>query len=74
MVDGGTGIDTYVLNGTAAGETFQILTRAEAANLGYTGFAANTEIVITRNSTVIAELDNVEEACLTRLAEIGVGT
>ena len=65
IIDGGSGTDTYRLNGTAAAETFRIMTRAEAFLAGITGLAAATEIVITRdgtnNASVIAELDNVEE-------------
>ncbi|KQP73785.1 heme peroxidase [Methylobacterium sp. Leaf111] len=69
-VDGGAGTDTYVLNGVAAAEAFGIyaLTGGQnatlAATLGTT-FGAATEIVITRTvgttTTVVAELDNVEE-------------
>jgi Ca2+-binding RTX toxin-like protein len=65
LIDGGAGADTYRLTGTAAAETFRIMTRAEAVLAGITGLAGATEIVITRNGTdtasVIAELDNIEE-------------
>ncbi len=65
LIDGGAGVDTYRLQGTAAAETFRIMTRAEALLAGITGLAGSTEIVITRNGTdnasIIAELDNIEE-------------
>ncbi|MEO6945732.1 MAG: Ig-like domain-containing protein [Nitrobacter sp.] len=61
FVDGGAGSDTYILNGAAGAETFVIYTR-NAALLQFTGLILNaaTEIVITRNGSVIAELDNIE--------------
>lgn len=69
VVDGGTGTDTFVINGSAADETYRIYTRADWVALGNGGgghsAAANTEIVVTRNGTgnsqVVAELRNVEE-------------
>lgn len=75
-VDGGTGTDTYILNGVAAAETFSIyaLTAGQNANLATTlgtTFAATTEIVITRTvgatTTVVAELDNIEEITVNTL-------
>src|SRR5690606_21590622 len=70
FVDGGAGVDTYQLQGVAATETFTIYSRAEAiaamagGTLAANGSAtlnAATEIVIARNGTLIAELDNIEE-------------
>ncbi|WP_424630077.1 peroxidase family protein [Bradyrhizobium sp. SYSU BS000235] len=62
FVDGGAGVDTYQLNGAAGAETFVIYSRA-AAIAAFAGLVLNdlTEIVITRNGSVIAELDNIEE-------------
>ena len=60
IVDGGTeGTlgDTFVVNGTDLAETFDIYT---AAAYGGT-IQPGTEIVITRNGTVIAELREIEE-------------
>ena len=80
-IDGGAGTDTYQLNGTAAAETFRIMTRAEALLAGITGLAGATEIVITSDGTdtasVIAELDNIEEIQINTLlttANNGNGT
>lgn len=67
FVDGGVGLDTYVLTGTAAAEAFQILTRVEAINAGFADLHSTTEIVITNNGTVIAELDNIEEITVNTL-------
>jgi Ca2+-binding RTX toxin-like protein len=69
--------DTYVLNGAAGPETFTIYsnkddwngvapgTESSAAHAGFTNLNANTEIVVTRTvggvTSVIAELDNIEE-------------
>lgn len=62
FVDGGAAVDTYQLNGAAGAETFVIYSRA-AAETAFTGIVLNslTEIVITRNGTVIAELNDIEE-------------
>ena len=67
LVDGGVGLDTYVLTGTAAAETFQVLTRAAALTAGFTDLHAQTEIVITSNGAIIAELDNIEEITVNTL-------
>ncbi|RDI56317.1 peroxidase family protein, partial [Microvirga subterranea] len=61
-VDGGAGIDTYQLNGSAGAETFTIYSRTAAlAAINGLTLAGNTEIVIARDGVVIAELDNIEE-------------
>jgi len=67
-VDGGLGVDTYMLFGDATAETFRIYTRAAWLAVGGNVAAslnANTEIVITRNGTnnasVVAELASIEE-------------
>jgi Ca2+-binding RTX toxin-like protein len=67
LVDGGIGLDTYVLTGTAAAEAFQVLTRAAALTAGFADLHSQTEIVITSNGTIIAELDNVEEITVNTL-------
>jgi len=61
-VNGGDGVDTYILSGTAGvAETFNIYTVAALPGALAVGLDADTEIVITRNGVVIAELDNIEE-------------
>jgi Ca2+-binding RTX toxin-like protein len=61
-IDGGAGIDTYHLNGSAGAETFTIYSRTAAlAAINGLTLAVNTEIVIVRDGVVIAELDNIEE-------------
>jgi len=71
FIDGGADVDTFVLNGVAGAETFNIMTRAYAVSIGITGLNAATEIVITRNGTnfgsVIAQLDNIEEIAINSL-------
>ena len=42
-------------------------TPSSAALAGFTGLNANTEIVITRNGVVVAELDNIEEITINTL-------
>ncbi|WP_170285102.1 peroxidase family protein, partial [Microvirga aerophila] len=62
FVDGGEGtLDRFVVNGSNAAETFVVYAKAEAIAAGIAGLKADTEIVITRNGSVIAELDNIEE-------------
>jgi Ca2+-binding RTX toxin-like protein len=94
FIDGGTttvdvnnrdsGSDTFILNGATGGETFKIMTRAEAllhlSSADILLLNANTEIVITRqtgngvsatnfaNMVVLAELDNIEEIRVNTLA------
>ncbi|WP_249128098.1 peroxidase family protein [Bradyrhizobium lablabi] len=68
--EGGT--DTFVLNGRAGtAETFRIYARAEAIDAGIPVVGLNSEIVITRtvlgDTTVIAELDNIEEISINGL-------
>ncbi len=53
--------DRFVVNGNNDAETFNIYTAAAAATAGLSGFNINTEIVVTRNGVIIAELDNIEE-------------
>ena len=62
LISGGAGTDTYRLNGVAGAETFTIYTRAAALG-AITGLslAADTEIVVARNGSVIAELSGIEE-------------
>ena len=78
FVDGGTtgagpvdtSSDTYVLAGVGGAEAFNIYTRAAAISGSIATAAqlnANTEIVITRNGTIIAELDNIEEITVNAL-------
>lgn len=67
MIDGAAGTDTVRVTGDATAETFGIYTRAEAVTAGFTGLAVATEIVLTRNGAVIAELDNIEEIVINTL-------
>ncbi|MBL0936738.1 MAG: heme peroxidase, partial [Rhizobiaceae bacterium] len=61
FVDGGAGVDEFHVAGDASQEAYDIYTRAAAVAAGIAILNANAEIVITRNGTVIAELDNIEE-------------
>ncbi|CAN4265144.1 An_peroxidase_bacterial_2 domain containing protein [Methylophilaceae bacterium] len=64
FVDGGSNNDygdRFVLNGDATAEAFVIYSATAAASANITGLNANTEIVVTRNGAVVAELDNIEE-------------
>ncbi len=75
FMDGGAGtLDRVVINGDNQVETFNVYSNTDdwdnnaangivssAAHAGFTGLNANTEIVITRDGAVIAELDNIEE-------------
>ena len=64
-VDGGGNAtqrgDTFRVDGDATNEAFVVYTRAAALAAGFTGLNGATEIVITRNGQIIAELDNIEE-------------
>ncbi|MGO4916443.1 peroxidase family protein [Pseudogemmobacter sp. W21_MBD1_M6] len=64
FVDGGDGIDTFTVNGNFSSETYRIYTTATALAAGLTGLNPATEIVITRNGEIIAELDNIEEIAI----------
>ncbi|CAN1548371.1 An_peroxidase_bacterial_2 domain containing protein [Sphingomonadaceae bacterium] len=69
FVDGGAGEDTFTITSdTTTAEAFVIYTRA-AAQAAITGLVlnANTEIVVTRNGAVMAELDNIEEIVVSTL-------
>ncbi|MBZ9799559.1 peroxidase family protein [Mesorhizobium sp. ES1-4] len=81
IVDGGangpTG-DRFVVTGNNTAETFAIYSNTDhwdgnissvssAVHAGFTGLNVNTEIVVTRNGTIIAELDNVEEITINTL-------
>ncbi|WP_114944093.1 peroxidase family protein [Microvirga calopogonii] len=65
FVDGGDGVDTFDVNGSGLSETFRVYSRDAAIAAGITNLVAATEIVVTRtvngNTSVIAELDNIEE-------------
>jgi len=59
-MDGGEGYDTVKVVGDISAEMYAIYTRDEAVLAGIT-VADDTEIVITRNGTTIAQMQNVEE-------------
>jgi Ca2+-binding RTX toxin-like protein len=64
FVDGGSNTavgDRFVINGDATAEAFVIYSATAAGTANITGLNANTEIVVTRNGSVVAELDNIEE-------------
>lgn len=62
FVDGGDGaLDRFVVNGSGTSEAFVVYARASVPAALAAGLKPNTEIVITRNGTIIAELDNIEE-------------
>ncbi|SEI20752.1 peroxidase family protein [Tardiphaga sp. OK245] len=73
MVNGEAGAtDTFVVNGRdGTAETFIIYARAAALAAGVQVTGANSEIIITRTvagtTTVIAELDNIEEISVNTL-------
>ncbi|WRH74564.1 MAG: putative Ig domain-containing protein [Sphingobium sp.] len=68
FIDGGAGEDTFTLLTATGAENFVIYTRA-AAQQAIAGLVINpnSEIVVTRNGAVIAELDNVEEIVVSSL-------
>jgi len=77
VVDGGAGNDTFRVQGNAEAETFIVYAMSGGQNAGLaaslgTSFLASTEIVITRTvgttTTVVAELDNIEEIAVDTLA------
>ncbi|WP_166802362.1 peroxidase family protein [Microvirga pakistanensis] len=75
FVDGGAGtLDRFTVNGGPGNETFTVYARAEAIAAGFTDLKPGTEIVITRRvgntTSVIAELDNIEEITI----NTGAGT
>src|SRR5690606_3213229 len=61
IMSGGMGTDTALIQGDSSSEIFIIYDRVRAGQMGITGLAADTEIVITRNGVVIAELNTIEE-------------
>src|SRR5690606_23177235 len=61
IMDGGSGTDTVNIFGSSSFESFQVLSRSAAQSRGYRNLDRDTEIVITRNNSIIAELDNIEE-------------
>jgi Ca2+-binding RTX toxin-like protein len=62
FVDGGAGtLDRFVVNGGPGNEAFVVYARASAPAAILATLRPETEIVITRNGNVIAELDNIEE-------------
>ncbi|WP_336814251.1 peroxidase family protein [Bosea sp. MMO-172] len=62
FVDGGAGaLDRFVVNGNATAENFVVYARASVPAALLATLRPETEIVITRNGNVIAELDNIEE-------------
>jgi Ca2+-binding RTX toxin-like protein len=69
FVDGGADEDTFtVTTDIATAEAFVIYTRAAALSADPTlTLNANTEIVITRNGSVMSELDNIEEIIISTL-------
>jgi Ca2+-binding RTX toxin-like protein len=81
FVDGSAGTaDTFVVNGRNGAESFAIYSNTDdwdnnaangivssAAHAGLTGLNASTEIVVTRNGAIIAELDNIEEITVNTL-------
>ncbi len=66
QANGATG-DRFVITGNNTAEAFNIYTAAAAGTAGITGLRTGTEIVVTRNGTVIAELDNIEEITINTL-------
>jgi Ca2+-binding RTX toxin-like protein len=68
FIDGGAGEDTFTLATATGAEAFVIYTRAAALQaLSGLTLNLNTEIVVTRNGQVIAELDNIEEIVVSSL-------
>lgn len=68
FIDGGAGEDTFTLATATGAEAFVIYTRTAALQaLSGLTLNLNTEIVVTRNGAVIAELDNIEEIVVSSL-------
>jgi Ca2+-binding RTX toxin-like protein len=64
FVDGGSNTatgDTFQVNGSNQAEDFVVYARANAEAAGITGLKDPTQIVITRDGAVIAELAGIEE-------------
>ncbi|MBU1335926.1 MAG: heme peroxidase [Alphaproteobacteria bacterium] len=64
FVDGGTNTatgDTFQVNGSNQAENFVVYARLNAEQAGITGLKAATQIVVTREGVVIAELAGIEE-------------
>jgi len=61
FVDGGAGDDTFTVTGNNTAEAFVVYSRVAAQADGILGLRPETEIVVTRNGAVVAELDNIEE-------------
>lgn len=61
FVDGGAGSDTFTVTGNNTAEAFVVYSRVAAEADGILGLRPETEIIVTRNGAVIAELDNIEE-------------
>ncbi|WP_426227117.1 peroxidase family protein [Pararhizobium sp. DWP3-4] len=70
-IDGDAGTDTFQLVGNGEAETFRIYAKAAAIAAGVPVTGADAEIIITRTvgltTTVIAELDNIEEITVNAL-------
>ncbi|MCS4095543.1 peroxidase family protein [Rhizobium sp. BK176] len=64
IIDGGRDTDTVQIVGDATTENFKVYASADAIAAGIT-IAAATQIVITRNDVVVAELANIEEIQIT---------
>jgi Ca2+-binding RTX toxin-like protein len=70
FVDGGANGavgDRFTVTGNSSVETFNIYTAAAATSAGFTGLNVATEIVVTRNGVIVAELDNIEEITINTL-------
>lgn len=61
IIDGGTGTDTFAVQGDNTVENFDVYSIAAAQAAGITGLNAQTEVVVTRNGAVIGELAHIEE-------------
>jgi len=70
-IDGDLGTDTFQLIGNGEAETFRIYAKAAAIAAGVPVTGTDAEIIITRTvgltTTVIAELDNIEEITVNTL-------